>query len=38
MDCELIKQIVWSFHWHLSIAVHHIESNESATEGGFMVL
>ena len=21
MDCELIKQIFWSFHWHLLIAV-----------------
>ena len=27
--CELIKWIVWSFHWHLFIAAHHVESNES---------
>ena len=37
MDCELLKQIVWSFQWHLLIAVRHLEFNESATGADFMV-
>ena len=38
VDCELLKQIVWSFHWPLPIAVRHLESSESSYRAGFMVL
>ena len=34
---QLIKRIVWSFHWHLLIAVRHLESSESASGAGFIV-
>ena len=37
VDCELLKQSVWGFHWHLPIADHHLESNESGSGAGFMV-
>ena len=37
VDCKLLKQIVLSFHWHLPIAVRHLESNESGSGAGFMV-
>ena len=37
VDCKLLKQIVWSFHWHLPIAVGHLESKESGSGAGFMV-
>ena len=37
VDCELLKQIVWSFHWDLPVAIRHLESNESGSGAGFMV-
>ena len=37
VDCELLKQIVWSFHWDLPVAVRHLESNESGSGAGFMI-
>ena len=35
MDCELIKQITWNFHWHFG--VWHLESNESAPRANLLV-
>ena len=37
VDCELLKQIVRSFHWLLPIVVQHLESNESGSGAGSMV-
>ena len=34
---DLMKQIVHNFHLHLCVVVHHFQSNESASEGHFMV-
>ena len=31
------NRIVLIFYWHFSIAVRHLESNESAPGGGFVV-
>ena len=30
VDCELLKQFVWSFHWHLPIAGGHLETMNPA--------